>query len=127
MQGEAGVGLVQLGDRLQDGERSPHRPLGVVLVRHGRSEDGHDRVADELLHRASVGLDLLSQAGVVGAQACSHVLGVSLLGGSGEPDQVAEEDGDDLSLLEGGASGRLGERRGAERAEGELARELLPT
>ena len=83
-------------------EPGPHRPLGVVLVRHGSAEGGHDRVADELLDRAAVALDLLPQAGVVGTDARAHVLGVLLLGGGGEADQVAEEDGDDLPLLQPG-------------------------
>ena len=41
------VVLVQLDDRLRDAERCPHRALGVVHARHGRAEDGHDRVAEE--------------------------------------------------------------------------------
>ena len=81
-------------------EPRPHGPLGVVLVRHGSAEGGHDRVTDELLDRAAVALDLLPQAGVVGTDAGAHVLRVLLLGGGGEADQVAEEDGDDLPLLE---------------------------
>jgi hypothetical protein len=59
LQGERGVVLVELFDRLQDAEAGADGALGVVLVRHGCSEDRHDRVADELLHCASVALDLL--------------------------------------------------------------------
>ena len=58
LQGEHRIGLVQLGDRLEDRERGPDSPLGIVLMRNGRAEDGHDRVAYELLDSASVGLDL---------------------------------------------------------------------
>ena len=54
------VVLVQLGDRIQDAKPCPHGPLGVVLMREGRPEDGHDRVPDELLHRPRVALDLLA-------------------------------------------------------------------
>ena len=43
----------------------------------GRAEDGHDRVADELLDRAAVALDLLPQARVVRADAGADVLRVS--------------------------------------------------
>ena len=41
-----------------DRERSAHRPLAVVVMRHGRAEDRHDTVAGVLVHRAPVGLDL---------------------------------------------------------------------
>ena len=45
-------------DPVPDRQRRPHRPLGIVLVRHRRAEDGHHRVADELLHRAAEALQL---------------------------------------------------------------------
>ena len=124
LQRQARVVLVQFRDRLQDAQRGPDRTLGVVLVRKRSSEHGHDRVADELLHRAAVALDLLSQALVVRTDAGAHVLGVGGLGGGGEADQVAEEDGDDLALL-GRQGGFLRQRSGAERTERKLARELL--
>ena len=38
-------------DRVDQLERRPHRPLGVVLARDRRAPHGHDRVADELLDR----------------------------------------------------------------------------
>jgi len=69
-------------------------------MRNGSSEDGHDRVPDELLDRARVALDLLTQAGVVGADAGADVFWVCVLRGCGEANEVAEEDGDDLSLLQ---------------------------
>ena len=50
--------LVQLGDRVADRERRPDRALGVVLVRDRRAEDRHHRVADELLDRPAVPLEL---------------------------------------------------------------------
>ncbi len=81
---------VQLDDRLQDAESGPHGALRVVLVGDGRAEDGHDRVADELLHRPSVALDLLTEAREVRADAGADVLGVGLLRGGGEADEVAE-------------------------------------
>jgi hypothetical protein len=49
--------LVQLLDRVADASAAARRAR-VVLVRDGRAEDGHDRVADELLHRAAEALDL---------------------------------------------------------------------
>ncbi len=81
---------VQLGHRLQDAKAGPDGTLRVVLVGDGRTEDGHDRVADELLHGPPVALDLLAEAREVRADAGADVLGVSLLRGGGEADEVAE-------------------------------------
>jgi hypothetical protein len=61
---------------LADGERRSHRALRVVLVSDGRAEDGHDRIADELLHGAVVPLELTADAGVVGGEQPADVLGV---------------------------------------------------
>ena len=77
-------------DRLQDGQAGPDRALRVVLVGDRRTEDGHHRVADELLHGAPVALDVLAEARVVGADAGADVLGVSLLRGGSEADEIAE-------------------------------------
>ena len=59
--------LVQLGERLAELGRGAHRPQRVVLVQLRDAEDGHDRVADELLHRPAVPLEhdrhLLEEAG----------------------------------------------------------------
>ena len=99
LQRERRVFLVQLLDRLQNAKARADSSLGVVLVRDGRSEDGHHRVPDELLDRAPVALDLLPQAGVVGTDARADVLRVGGLRGGGEADEVAEEDGHDLALL----------------------------
>ena len=120
-----GSPLVQLLDRLQDAQPRTDRALGVVLVRDRRAEHRHHRVADELLHRAAVPLDLLSQAGVVGADPGAHVLGIRRLRRSGEADQIAEEHRDDLALLVHRRGGLLAQRRGAEGAERKLARKLL--
>jgi len=68
--------LVQLLDRLQDTQPGADGTLGVVLVRDRRTEHGHDRVADELLHRPLVALDLLPQARVVGTDTRADVLRV---------------------------------------------------
>ncbi len=126
LQVEIGIGLVQLLDRLQNPQPSPHRPLGVVLMRHRSPAHGHHRITDELFHRAAVALDLLPQPGMVGPDARAHVLRVLLFRSSGEPDQVAEEDGDHLPLLQYGRRRRLDQRRCAVAAEGEPLRILLP-
>ena len=55
--------------RVDDGiphlDRRTHRPQRVVLVHLRQTEDGHRRVADELLDRAAVTLEDRAQLGVV--------------------------------------------------------------
>jgi hypothetical protein len=87
-----------LGRDVADRERCPHGSLGVVLVRDGRAEERHDRVPDEFLHRAAVPLELGANPRVVGPQDRLHVLRIERLRPRGEAHEVAEEDGDDLSL-----------------------------
>jgi hypothetical protein len=84
------------------------------------AEGSHHRIADELLDSAAVTLDLLTQARVIGADASPHVLRILLLRGGGEADEVAEEDGDDLALLE------CPRRRDREERRGALVAELRP-
>ena len=81
-----------------DRERSADGALGVVLVRGRRAEERHDRVADELLDGAAVALELGADALVVGAQDRLDVLRIHRLGLRREPDEVAEDDRDDLAL-----------------------------
>jgi hypothetical protein len=94
------IGLVQLRDRVEDGEPAADCPFGIILMRHRRTESGHDRIADELLDRAATLFDLLSQARLVGTDARADVLGILALGGGREADEVAEEDRNDLAFLE---------------------------
>jgi hypothetical protein len=117
--------LVQLLDRVEDAKPGAHRALGVVLVRDRGAEDGHDRVADELLHRAAVPLDLLLHALVVRPKRRAHVLRVSAIGAVREAHEVDEEDRDDLALLSGPR--RLGERGPAGETEARAIRVLLAT
>jgi len=119
------VVAVQLLDCFQDAQARADRALGVVLVRHRRAEHGHHRVADEFLHGAAVALDHLLQLRVVWTQPGAHVLGVGLLRGRGEAHQVTEEHRDDLALLAERGGRGLAEWGRAERAEGELAGEVL--
>jgi len=56
---------VQLLDRVEDAKRGPDGSLGVVLVGDRSSEDGHDRIADELLDGAAEALDLPLDSGMV--------------------------------------------------------------
>jgi hypothetical protein len=77
----------------------PDRPLRVVPVGRRGPEQGHHGVADELLHRPPVALQLGSEAGVVGAQHPPDVLDVQPLGPGGEADQVAEQHAHELALV----------------------------
>ena len=82
-----------------DRERGANGALGVVLVRVGRAEERHHGVADELLHRAAVALELGADALVVRARACASTSSGSIASArDGEADEVAEEDGHDLAL-----------------------------
>ena len=81
-----------------DRERCAHRPLGIVLVCGRRAEERHDGVADELLDRPAVALELVPDACVVRAKDRLDVLGVERLRPRGEADEVAEDHGDDLAL-----------------------------
>ena len=115
----------ELGQGVSHLHRSPAGPERVILVHLGDAEDGHDRVADELLHRSPVRLDdplhTLEVAGEQGAER----LRVGRLAQRGRAGYVAENDGDDLALLSRGGCGR--ERRCAVRTEGEFALALAPT
>ena len=113
-----------LAERVADRQRGPHRALRVVLVRDGRTEDGHHRVADELLDRPSEPLELRSDAGVVGLEDGANVFRVELLGAGREADEVAEEARDDLPLLACRTFGL--EWRGALRAETSPSLALVP-
>ena len=118
------MALVQLLDGFARGERRTHGALGIVLVRNGSAEDGHDGVADELLHRAAEALDLRADARVIRREHRAYVLRIELLGAAGEADEVGEEDGDDLALLARG--GPLGLERGTARhAEARAVRVLV--
>ena len=54
---EAGPGA-RLVQAAQDAERGQHRAAGVILVRDGRAEQRHEAVAEELVDRAFVVVDL---------------------------------------------------------------------
>jgi len=64
-----------------------------------RAEDGHHGIADELLHDAAEGLQLVAHRPVVRREDRAHVLRVELLGARREADEVDEDDADDPPLL----------------------------
>ena len=70
------------------------RALGIVLVRARGAEDGHDRVAHELLDEAVVALDRRRELPEEVALERAHVLRVEPLAERGEAGQVGEEHGD---------------------------------
>jgi hypothetical protein len=114
--GDSDPHVVFLTRPVTNRQRRAHSPFGIVLVRDRRAEQGHHRVADELLDRPPESLELRAQAGVVGPQQTAHVLGIHLLGLRREAHEVREQNPDDLPLL---ARGRcpLDERSPALRAE----------
>jgi hypothetical protein len=105
--------LTLSGELVADGQRGPDCPLGVVLVRDRRPKHRHDRVADELLHRAAVALEHRSEVAVIRLKKPSHLLRVHSLRARGEADEVGEQHRDDLAFLarrcrvrgEGGSAG----------------------
>ena len=68
-------------------------------MRDRRAKDGHDRVADELLHRASEPLELRAQARVVRSQDRAYIFRVQSLRARRRANQVSEQHGYDLALL----------------------------
>ena len=96
-----------------DPQGRPDRALGVVLVGRRDAEHADDRIADELLDHAPVGLDRRPGEGEVRREHSVDVFGVRRFRGRREPHEVAEQGGDDLALLgHRGGDGRA-ERRTA--------------
>ena len=110
---------------IPDGECRADGALGVVLVCHGRAEERHHRIADELLHRAAETLELGPDPLVVAGEQRADVLRVEALRLGRRADQVAEEHGDDLPLLPRRRR-RARESRTAGAAEAEVVRALTP-
>ena len=109
-------------------EGGVERALGIVLVRVGGPEHGHDRVPDELLDEAVVALDRSRQLPEQIGLKRANLLRVQGLGERGEPRQVREQDGDQppvaLGLAIAGRAG-AGERavaRGGRRRRRRVAR-----
>ena len=88
-------------------------PLGIVIVRGGHPEDGHEAVAHDLRHRAPVFLDDEAEVGHPRSDGAIDLLRVEGLGQGRVARQVGEEDGHDLALrgqdrlAAGGAGDRI--------------------
>ncbi len=85
-------------DGVDELERGPDGPLGVVLVGDRRTPDGHHRVADELLDEPAVPADHLPRELEVAGQELAGVLGVAALGQGREADEVGEQDRHEAAL-----------------------------
>ena len=65
------------GERLVHPQRGPHGPLGVVLVRDRRAEQGHDLVADDLVEVAAEVDDVGDERLEARVDQAFHLLGVA--------------------------------------------------
>jgi hypothetical protein len=118
---ELPVELLEPGDHVR---RRPYGPQRVVLVHHRDAEDGHDRVADELLDGAAVTFDRRAHGVEVAAHHASGRFGVEPLAHRGRARDVAEQHRHGLSNL---ARRRThGEWGAARAAEPEAVRALVP-
>ena len=88
---DAAFRIVHLLDDPPRRERRSQRPLSIVLVRERCAEDAEDRVAYELLDRASKSLELGANAAVVRREQAADVFWVELLGEARVPHEVDEE------------------------------------
>ncbi len=86
-----GVGVDLLHRRLH-AQRGADGPLGVVLVGHRGSEQGHDVVADVLVHGPAEALDLVAQTPQAALHHRLDRLGVHALGDRGIAREVGEQD-----------------------------------
>ncbi len=116
--------LVRVFDVIQDLERRPDGTLRIVLMSHRRAEDTQDGVADELVDRSAEVLDHALEQRVIHAEHRLHVFGIGVVRALGEPDQIAEQHGDELPLF---AAGPGLERRTALQAEPGAVGVLRPT
>jgi hypothetical protein len=98
---EGRILLVQLADRVEHPEAGPHGALRVVAMRNRGAEDGHHRVANELLHHAAKRFDLRLHPSVIRDQHGPNILRVGLIRAQGEIDQVDKQHRDNLALFDG--------------------------
>ena len=68
-----------LHDRVADPKRRANRALGIILVDDRRAEQGHRRVADELLDGASEPFELPAELRVVRREHRANLFGIESL------------------------------------------------
>ena len=91
--------VVELRDGRLHGEGRADGALGIVLVRDRRPEDRHDGVADVLVDRPAIALDLARQRGEERGQDSTQVFGVELFPERGRAGQIGEQDRDETPVL----------------------------
>ncbi len=92
-------------------QRRVQRTLGVILECDGCAENRHHRVSGELLDGPARQLDLLAHCGVEALELRADALGIAFAGVRGRPDEVGEENRDELSLLTSAHGLSLAEER----------------
>ena len=91
--------FVQAGDSEPKICCGSHAPKRIVLVNHRNAEDGHHRVADELLDNAAVALHGFARHIEVARQHVPKTLGIQPLAERRRSADVAEEHRDRLALF----------------------------
>ncbi len=102
----SGVGR-QRGQAVADRERSPDRPFRVVLVRLLQAEEGHHRVAAELLGAPTEAADLLDRAFEELGHDGADDFGIEAVRQGGGCHQVGKQ-GRDMASLLGAHAGHQG-------------------
>jgi len=97
---EPDVHPILLQRPVANGQCRAHRALRIVFMDERRSEHGDDRIADELLHSASMTLELRPDTCVVRRELFANVFGIQPLRASRRPDKITEHDCDDLPFLD---------------------------
>ncbi len=98
---QTGTALVQLADAFANGEGGSYGPLGVVLVRDGNPEDGHEAVALDLRHGPPVILDHPLEVRHRRPDEREDLLRVQRRCEGRVPGEVREEQRDELALSTG--------------------------
>jgi hypothetical protein len=92
-------------------------------VSHRGAEHRHDPVADELVEPATIVLDLLAEARVIGAQAGPHIFRIGSVRSGSEPGKITKQHGHDPPLVGHRGSG-VSQPGAASTAEGEPLRNV---
>ncbi len=86
-------------DVLDDAEPGADRSLGIVLVGHGRTEEGEDAVAGEVLDRAAERFDRVDHPRDRVGDHELELLGIEPLPERGGPHEVGEQRRDDPAFF----------------------------